>query len=121
MAAQTPSAGYALYLVAVNPAVVVGVPLTSGYGSCNSPGWTKCFYAVESRQLEQGSARHSSFVVYYNSLPPVRDGSFVLVPEWQTDSVPLPADRAVTTLGEKGKGVSLVQRNNAWHVSGLAN
>jgi hypothetical protein len=109
---------YTLYLVAVNPIVVVGIPDKPGDASCLAPGWTKCFAAVENYPLDQRYAQRSSFTVYYNTRPPVRNGSFVLVPEWQTTSMPLHTERQTATFGERGTTITLVQRENTWQTSG---
>lgn len=109
---------YTLYVVAVNPTVVVGVPNKRGDSSCFAPGWTKCFTAVENYQQDQRYAARSSFTVYYNTRPPVRDGSFVLVPEWNNPSTPLPSENPTATFVEKATSITLEQRDGTWRVSG---
>lgn len=113
-----PFQDYWLYLVAVNPVVVIGVPKKPGDSFCSAPGWTKCFTVTELYQLDQRYARRTSFTVYYNTHPPIRDGAFVLVPEWQNASMPLPTERPTATFSEKGMVFTLVQRENTWRVSG---
>lgn len=115
----TPYRNYWLYLVAVNPVVVIGVPKNPGDPFCSAPGWTKCFTATELYQLDQRHARRTNFTVYYNIHPPVRDGAFVLVPEWQTESMHLPAEIPTATFSEKGTTFTLVQREKTWRLSGL--
>jgi len=113
-----PYQDYWLYLVAVNPAVVIGVPKKPGDPYCSAPGWTKCFNATELHRLDQRYAQRTNFTVYYNTHPPVRDGAFVLVPEWQNESILLPAERPAATFSEKGTTFTLVQRENTWRLSG---
>lgn len=110
--------GYWLYLIAVNPAVVIGIPQKMGDPYCSSPGWTKCFTATELYQMEDRHARRANFTVYYNTHPPVREGAFVLVPEWKSDSMHLPAERSAVTFSEKGTSFTLVQRDSTWQISG---
>lgn len=107
---------YTLYLVALNPIVVVGVPDKPGDTGCFAPGWTKCFTAQEYYKLDQRYARRSSFTVYYNTSPPTRDGSFVLVPEWKSDSASLSTEKQVVTLSGNGKTIVLVQSGSTWQV-----
>ena len=109
--------GYTLYLVAVNPAVVVGVPEQRGDASRSAPGWTKYFTAREYDEPNQRNSRPASFRVFYNTPPPVITGSFVFVPEWQTDSVPLSTEKQVTSFSEKGTTITLVQRGDTWQSS----
>lgn len=109
---------YWLYLVAINPVVVIGVPKKSGDPFCSAPGWKKCFTATELYQLDQRYAQRTSFTVYYNAQPPVRDGAFVLVPEWQNESVPLSAEEPIATISDKGMVLTFVQRGNTWRLSG---
>lgn len=113
-----PFQDYWLYLVAINPVVVIGVPKKLGDRYCSAPGWTKCFTATELYQLDQRYAERTNFTVYYNTRPPVRDDAFVLVPEWKNDSMPLSAERPEVTFSEKGTVFTLVQRENTWQLSG---
>jgi len=106
---------YALYLVAVQPAVVVGVPAQNPESSCTAVGWTKCFYAVEAHQTYRP---YGSFSVYYTVRPPVRSGSFVWVPDWQSDSVSLPSESATFALTNGSFTIHLVQRGGVWQVDG---
>lgn len=116
--AISPIERYTLYLVAVNPVVVVGVPSKPGDVSCFSPGWTKCFTVVENYQLDQRYAQRSSFTVYYNTRAPVRNGSFVLIPEWKNAFMLLSTEIPAAIFSEKGATITLVQRENTWQVSG---
>lgn len=115
---NTPIERYTLYLVTVNPIVVVGIPNKPGDRHCFAPGWTKCFTAVEDYRSDQRYAQRSSFTVYYNTHPPVRNGSFVLVPEWQNPSMPLPSENPTATFVEKAMSITLEQRDGTWRVSG---
>jgi hypothetical protein len=115
--ASGPTVGYTLYLVAVNPAVVVGVPEQLGDATFSAPGWTKYFAAQEYSEPNQRYSRPASFRVYYNTPPPVRAGSFVFVPEWQTESVPLSIEKQVASFSEKGTTITLVQRGDTWQSS----
>jgi hypothetical protein len=116
--ASGPIQQYTLYLVAVNPVVVVGVPDKPGDAYCSAPGWTKCFSVTETYQPEQRYSQPISFKVYYNTHPPVRSGSFVLVPEWQNASIELSTERQAATFTEKGAAITLVQRESTWQTSG---
>lgn len=119
-ASNAPRVAYALYLVALNPIVVVGIPAKGHEQSCFTPGWKACFSAVESLQPEDRYAQRSSFAVHYTSHPPVRGGSFVLIPESASDSVPLPIDQLVATIDVQGKKIQLVQRGNTWQIEKTA-
>ena len=113
---SSPIERFTLYLVAVNPVVVVGIPDKPGDRSCFAPGWTKCFTAIENYQLVDQYATPTSFTVYYNTPPPVRNGSFVLVPEWETASFPLSTEGQSATFNEKGTTITLVQRESSWQI-----
>lgn len=116
-ATSGPTIEYTLYVVAINPVIVVGVPYQPGEAPLSAPGWTKYFTAQEYDEPNQRYSRPASFRVYYNNPPPVRAGSFVLVPEWQTDSVPLSTEKQVTSFSEKGTTITLVQRGDTWQSS----
>jgi hypothetical protein len=118
MKGSTLSENYALYLVAVSPAVVVGVPSKNGDLNCSGPSWTRCFTVVENDHVDQRYSRRSDFAVHYNTRAPVRNGAFILIPEWQGDSAPLPAEVQSAKFSHGGSTVDLVQRDGEWHVSG---
>lgn len=116
-ATSGPTIDYTLYVVAINPVIVVGVPYQYWEAPLSAPGWTKYFTAQEYDEPNQRFSRPASFRVYYNTPPPVRAGSFVFVPEWQTDSVPLSIEKQVASFSEKGTTITLVQRGDTWQLS----
>ncbi len=109
---------YTLYVVALNPIVVVGMPNKPGEAIDSGPGWTKSFTAAEYYQSGQRYVVGSYFTVFYNTHPPVRNDSFFLVPSWQIASVPLSTEMQTATFSEKGITITLVQRSNTWQISG---
>jgi hypothetical protein len=108
---------YWLYLVAVNPVVVIGVPRKPIDPYCSSPGWTKCFTVTDPFKGGNKYDRLTSFDVRFNTSPPITEGAFVLVPEWQIVSTPLTIDKLEVTIKENGLALSIMQRDNTWRIS----
>lgn len=109
--------GYTLYVVAVTPTIVVGIPEESGDSYYLGAMWKEYFLAREHDEPNQRGAQPAEFRVRYNIPPPVRPGSFVLVPEWQTNSISLSTEKQAASFSEKGTTITLVQRGNTWQSS----
>ena len=108
---------YTLYVVAVNPTIVVGIPEESGDSYYLGAMWKEYFLVRELDEPNQRGAQPAEFRVRYNTTPPIRPGSFVLVPEWQSNSVALSAEKQSASFSEKGTTITLVQRGDTWQLS----
>lgn len=114
-AGRQPYQRYRLYLVGLRPSVVVGVPIeVRESDGCDAPGGTECMRFTE--RSEEARGRAKTFGIYYSRRPPVKDGSFVLVPEWKAESVALRSDAPVETIRSGNAVISLVNRDGAWQL-----
>ena len=107
---------YRLYLVGIRPSVVVGVPVAERESDeCTAPGGSECMRFTEAS--EQARASRKLFGIYYSQRPPVREGAFVLVPEWRIESVALPTATPGQTLQHGKDVVTLANRDGTWQLA----
>jgi hypothetical protein len=114
---KSPQKSYILYLAALRPAVVIGVPQQRGEYICSITRPENCFTVSE--DLPSGSSKHasrSSFRVNFKEPPPIRDGSFVFVPDWDRSSTDLDTSKQSVTLTHQGQTIIVNQENGLWKV-----
>jgi hypothetical protein len=111
---RSPALG--LYLVAVNPIVVVGIPQkTYGEGSCSAQGGRDCFNVSE-LYVQDRYAQRVSFGVHYKRLPFLREQSFAWIPSLKGDSITLPADGAEAVLAHPTGSIRLIGSDGYWRL-----
>jgi hypothetical protein len=114
----TPYPTYRLYLVALRPTLVIGIPMNPDEsGNCNALGGQECFRIGDPGERAVGSFSGWSFGLYYSKLPPVRTGSFAYVPKWGTESVEIPVDRPRFSLLAGDQEIVLAQVNGLWQLA----
>ena len=106
---------FSLYLLAVNPVVVIGVPKSKSDPDCGA-GWTMCLSVVEHYKLDHRNADRAAFAVYFNVAPPVRPGSFLLAPATKQDSTPIPTDASTHDFRIGTVAFTLLQQGGTWRL-----
>jgi hypothetical protein len=105
-----------LYLVALNPTVVVGIPAKDyGEGGCSALGGRDCFNVAE-LYVQNRYGQRASFGVHYKRLPFVREQSFAWIPSLKADSIPLPADGTEVVLAHPTGSIRLISSNGFWRL-----
>jgi hypothetical protein len=105
-----------LYLVALNPTVVVGIPAKNyGEGRCSAVGGRDCFNVTE-LYVQERYAQRTSFGVHYKRLPFVREQSFAWIPSMKQDSIPLPIDGSEVVIVHPTGSVRLIGNEGFWRL-----
>lgn len=101
---------YKLFLVAVVPAVIVGVPISDKeWDSCQGAFYTGC--------SNVGSKETMDTLIHYGQLPPVRPGSFWFIPESGMESTPLPDEAQSASIAFRNSTITLVSDGNIWRIA----
>ncbi len=105
-----------LYLVAVNPIVVVGITQKNyGEGHCSAQGGRDCFNVSE-LYVQDRYAQRVSFGVHYKRLPFLREQSFAWIPSSKGDSITLPADGSEVVLAHPTGSIRLIGSDGFWRL-----
>ncbi len=105
-----------LYLVALNPTVVVGIPAKNyGEGRCSAIGGRDCFNVTE-LYVQERYAQRTSFGVHYKRQPFVREQSFVWIPSLKQDSIPLPSDGSEVVILHPAGSIRLIGSEGFWRL-----
>lgn len=99
---------YKLYLVALRPTVIVGVPVKALEETCYGSFETGCFYV--------GSKETMDAFLHFGKLPPVRSGSFWFLPESGMESTALPDDAKSVTTHFNGIKIVMSQDGGYWRL-----
>lgn len=105
---------FLLYIVALRPTIVVGVPVASSSARCSAPGGSECFMLSDPKGWSGHAFSGWSTGVYYSKRPPVIVGSFAYIPESNNESVELPVDSPVVTLSFADRHFNLANVNGVW-------
>lgn len=105
---------YLLYIVALRPTIIVGVPVDSSSARCAAPGGSECFRISDPKGWSGHAFSGWTTGVYYSRRPPVVAGSFAYIPESNSESVELPADSHQVTLTVANNHFNLVSVNGVW-------
>lgn len=98
---------YTLHLATLVPIVIVGVPMVSGeWNGCAGSFDTGCFYV--------GSPETMQTYAHYGKPLPVREGSFVLIPESGEPPTSLQVDMERFNIEVGVSRVTLVQEGGFW-------
>jgi hypothetical protein len=101
---------YKLYLVAVVPAVLVGVPITDKeWNSCSGSFDTGCFYV--------GSEETMDTHIFYRQVPPVRPDSFWFVAESGMEAASLPDEAQSAAIAVRNLTITLKRDSNGWRLA----
>ena len=109
---------YRLYIVALRPTVIVGVPATSTLSHECYTHISKCFTVSDPRGWSESRQSFSGWTggVYYGERPPVVAGAFAYVPAANAEAVNLPAEQPEVILHLANREIKLVNTNGLWQI-----